>query len=506
MQNHNLYSSSITTEMDQIYATRHWSEQLINDESVFLYVLSPIGNIIYCSNNSSCKRITTYDATDLIGQSISQFLHPDECIPFFQSLKQIFDIPHRMTKTQFRWKIKHSPGYLLLQSFGYSKIDQDILSHHPTNNHTNNTSIYNNKNKNKNNNNNNHPIIPTSSAPSSMTTTPNHPSLELNYSAFFTITVQTHYQQHHLTYDPATYDMLMKLKMENQLLQQRIIQLTNSTINHNHDNNINININSNNEFGGNHPNNMNHLEDDHHHPNNNNNTINIINHTHNNHLIHFYHHHQNTTGSNLNDMNNNINNNNNSNNNNNNMDTNTNHLNPSSPEATFLSTTNHPFPIIEYDTSSMHPSSSSSVATSTIHFTSPLSTTSSSIDKFNNNNNINTNNNNSMLHISPPPSSSSSSSWASTSWQQQQSTADPNFLLNFTTNESIKKETLLKKENDKEEKKRKQKKIYATSENYQCMDCGSRNSPEWRKGPLGPKTLCNACGLRWAKKNKKQVM
>jgi hypothetical protein len=29
---------------------------------------------------------------------------------------------------------------------------------------------------------------------------------------------------------------------------------------------------------------------------------------------------------------------------------------------------------------------------------------------------------------------------------------------------------------------------------YQCADCGTSDSPEWRKGPDGPKTLCNACG------------
>lgn len=39
---------------------------------------------------------------------------------------------------------------------------------------------------------------------------------------------------------------------------------------------------------------------------------------------------------------------------------------------------------------------------------------------------------------------------------------------------------------------------------YRCSDCGTSDSPEWRKGPKGPKTLCNACGLRWAKK-KRQV-
>ena len=28
-----------------------------------------------------------------------------------------------------------------------------------------------------------------------------------------------------------------------------------------------------------------------------------------------------------------------------------------------------------------------------------------------------------------------------------------------------------------------------------CRDCGRTDSPEWRKGPEGPKTLCNACGM-----------
>ncbi|EPQ57940.1 hypothetical protein GLOTRDRAFT_71884 [Gloeophyllum trabeum ATCC 11539] len=36
-----------------------------------------------------------------------------------------------------------------------------------------------------------------------------------------------------------------------------------------------------------------------------------------------------------------------------------------------------------------------------------------------------------------------------------------------------------------------------------CVTCGRTDSPEWRKGPQGPKTLCNACGLRWAKQQRK---
>ncbi|KAH9461030.1 hypothetical protein MJO28_009822 [Puccinia striiformis f. sp. tritici] len=37
---------------------------------------------------------------------------------------------------------------------------------------------------------------------------------------------------------------------------------------------------------------------------------------------------------------------------------------------------------------------------------------------------------------------------------------------------------------------------------FLCLDCGVTQSPEWRKGPQGRKTLCNACGLRYAKKSK----
>lgn len=47
-------------------------------------------------------------------------------------------------------------------------------------------------------------------------------------------------------------------------------------------------------------------------------------------------------------------------------------------------------------------------------------------------------------------------------------------------------------------RRKKIRKMHA-AEQYVCVTCGRTDSPEWRKGPQGPKTLCNACGLRWAK-------
>ncbi|KAH8831227.1 white collar 2 type of transcription factor [Flagelloscypha sp. PMI_526] len=51
-------------------------------------------------------------------------------------------------------------------------------------------------------------------------------------------------------------------------------------------------------------------------------------------------------------------------------------------------------------------------------------------------------------------------------------------------------------------KRRKRRKLAAAEEQHVCSACGRTDSPEWRKGPMGPKTLCNACGLRYAKTQK----
>ncbi|CAF2127865.1 GATA transcription factor 17 [Brassica napus] len=33
-----------------------------------------------------------------------------------------------------------------------------------------------------------------------------------------------------------------------------------------------------------------------------------------------------------------------------------------------------------------------------------------------------------------------------------------------------------------------------------CVDCGTLRTPLWRGGPAGPKSLCNACGIKSRKK------
>ncbi|GMI93780.1 GATA transcription factor 9 [Hibiscus trionum] len=38
---------------------------------------------------------------------------------------------------------------------------------------------------------------------------------------------------------------------------------------------------------------------------------------------------------------------------------------------------------------------------------------------------------------------------------------------------------------------------HSESSGRKCLHCASEKTPQWRTGPLGPKTLCNACGVRY---------
>jgi len=46
---------------------------------------------------------------------------------------------------------------------------------------------------------------------------------------------------------------------------------------------------------------------------------------------------------------------------------------------------------------------------------------------------------------------------------------------------------------------RKKFKIQKSEPGKSCQQCNVTETPEWRSGPTGPKTLCNRCGLRFAK-------
>jgi len=53
-------------------------------------------------------------------------------------------------------------------------------------------------------------------------------------------------------------------------------------------------------------------------------------------------------------------------------------------------------------------------------------------------------------------------------------------------------------------KRRKRGRIPVDKSGFCCMNCGTKETPEWRRGPAGRNTYCNACGMRYSKQNKKK--
>jgi hypothetical protein len=46
-------------------------------------------------------------------------------------------------------------------------------------------------------------------------------------------------------------------------------------------------------------------------------------------------------------------------------------------------------------------------------------------------------------------------------------------------------------------KKENRKQCWAENIKRRCTHCQAEKTPQWREGPSGPKTLCNACGVRY---------
>ncbi|XWS16307.1 hypothetical protein CRYUN_Cryun34aG0073800 [Craigia yunnanensis] len=47
------------------------------------------------------------------------------------------------------------------------------------------------------------------------------------------------------------------------------------------------------------------------------------------------------------------------------------------------------------------------------------------------------------------------------------------------------------------QKKRENPSSNSESPDRKCLHCAAEKTPQWRTGPMGPKTLCNACGVRY---------
>ncbi|KAK9265941.1 hypothetical protein L1049_003465 [Liquidambar formosana] len=98
------------------------------------------------------------------------------------------------------------------------------------------------------------------------------------------------------------------------------------------------------------------------------------------------------------------------------------------------------------------------------------------------------------------PSLTESSSSSSSSYSSSSSTS-PSTPLFFYNNPSLNLESFNYSVAKPPAKKQKKKHVGETGGGTQpprrCSHCGVQKTPQWRTGPMGAKTLCNACGVRY---------
>jgi PAS domain S-box-containing protein len=103
----------------QSLPTENWSERVLQDITGLLHVLSPAGKILYCSE--SCIELTGYHPHELVGRSLTDFLHADDLDSFLQNFHLAFNCMTRI-KVHYRIRRKNN-SYLLLESIGQPKRD-----------------------------------------------------------------------------------------------------------------------------------------------------------------------------------------------------------------------------------------------------------------------------------------------------------------------------------------------------------------------------------------------
>ncbi|KAI1659415.1 PAS domain-containing protein [Daldinia decipiens] len=96
-----------------------WDKMLLENTDDVVHVLSLKGLFLYLS--PSCKRILEYDATELVGNSISSISHPSDIVPVTRELKDATN--GNSVNIVFRIRRKQS-GYTWFESHGSLFVEQ----------------------------------------------------------------------------------------------------------------------------------------------------------------------------------------------------------------------------------------------------------------------------------------------------------------------------------------------------------------------------------------------
>ncbi|KDN50830.1 hypothetical protein K437DRAFT_221828, partial [Tilletiaria anomala UBC 951] len=105
--------------------TKHWARLLLDNSHDLIYVLSLKGTFLYVSPSSD--RILGFKPSELIGKSISDFIHPSDVVPVFRELKDSTSNANISAAAPvnllFRMRTKSS-SYQWIESVGKLHLEQ----------------------------------------------------------------------------------------------------------------------------------------------------------------------------------------------------------------------------------------------------------------------------------------------------------------------------------------------------------------------------------------------
>lgn len=98
---------------------RNWPERILSEITGFLHVLSPVGKILHCSKSS--LEVTGYTPEELIGKSLTDFLHVDDIAMFIRDFNRAFHTRSQI-KLVYRFR-KKDESYAILETIGHPRTD-----------------------------------------------------------------------------------------------------------------------------------------------------------------------------------------------------------------------------------------------------------------------------------------------------------------------------------------------------------------------------------------------
>jgi PAS domain S-box-containing protein len=123
----NLNSSGST--LTEFTKRRNWSQRVLEELRDFLHILTPDGRILYVS--PSCKALTGWEPTQLVGRFIGEFIHPDDNGIFVKEFNESIASGNPL-RFFYRFK-KIDDSYMIFESHGHPHLSNDVISFPPTN-------------------------------------------------------------------------------------------------------------------------------------------------------------------------------------------------------------------------------------------------------------------------------------------------------------------------------------------------------------------------------------